>query len=289
MALDWIDENQRRENPEGLKRKVRSHVRRGIHAKQRRLNAAARPRPPLWEARRIVRKSDRTGARHSIAPGKRTLAQIITTTTPLPVGQRSSVSTTREHFMTPYLSLSNQDAASNNSFISLPRIEASRSVYFPLSEPSSDLSEPALNSTSLTRQQFNNSRFDTAHLHKMIPRQPYLPVTPYALLLGDGAPTLQIEGRNWPFLHPIVGNGPALSVWMPGGAIPIPNAESPRPCLLKSARPIQWISNSSDFFRFKGEVIRWVNRNLANNNLATSETTIGVILCLMSFEVSKFR
>jgi len=111
--------------------------------------------------------------------------------------------------------------------------------------------------------------------------------TPYALLLGDGAPILQIEGKNWPFLHPIIGNRPALSVWMPAGTIPIPNARASRPCLLKSSRAIHWISESSDYLSFKGQAIRWVNRNLGNNDLATSETTIGVILCLMSFEVNK--
>jgi hypothetical protein len=120
----------------------------------------------------------------------------------------------------------------------------------------------------------------------MIIRQPYLPATPYALLLGDDAPILQMQGRNWPFLHPIIGNGPALSVWMPGGTIPIPNARSPRPCLLKASRTVYWISESSEYFGFKGEVIRWVNRNLEDGNAATSDRTIGIILCLMSWEAS---
>jgi hypothetical protein len=111
--------------------------------------------------------------------------------------------------------------------------------------------------------------------------------TPYALLLGDGAPILQVRGGNWPFLHPIRGNGPALSVWMPAGNIPIPNARASRPCLLKSSLPISWITESSEYFDFKDQVIRWVNRNLSKANDATSEVTIGVILCLMSWEVSQ--
>ncbi|KAE9363405.1 hypothetical protein N431DRAFT_357302 [Stipitochalara longipes BDJ] len=74
---------------------------------------------------------------------------------------------------------------------------------------------------------------------------------------------------------------------MPTGTIPIPNARAPRPCLLKSSRAIHWISESSDYLAFKGQAIRWVNRNLGNSNLATSEITIGVILCLMSFEVTR--
>lgn len=110
--------------------------------------------------------------------------------------------------------------------------------------------------------------------------------TPYALLLDDNAPILQLDPRAWPFPQAIRGNGPAISVWMPGKSIPIPDARSLRPCLLKSAQVVPWITQSVDYLVFKNEVIQWVNKRLVDPEHATSDMTIGVLICLMSWEVS---
>jgi hypothetical protein len=91
-----------------------------------------------------------------------------------------------------------------------------------------------------------------------------------------------MQGRSWPFLHPIRDNGPDLSVWMPGTTITTPNATALRLCLLRSARSVLRIAESLEYFSFKNEVIRWVNGHLANTNAATDEVTIAVFLFLMS-------
>lgn len=62
MTLNWIDENERRDNHEELKRKVRSHVRRGNHARQKRLNEAARRRPVIVKTRKLAKKDGDTNA-----------------------------------------------------------------------------------------------------------------------------------------------------------------------------------------------------------------------------------
>lgn len=113
-----------------------------------------------------------------------------------------------------------------------------------------------------------------------------LTATPYALLLDENAPILQLSGRTWPFPQHVRGIEPAISIWMPQKSIPVPNARSPRPCLLKSAQTISWIANSVDYLAFKHEVIGWVNSRLGSLECATNDTTIGVIICLMSWEVS---
>ncbi|KAE8443864.1 hypothetical protein EG329_001273 [Mollisiaceae sp. DMI_Dod_QoI] len=118
-------------------------------------------------------------------------------------------------------------------------------------------------------------------------RRQFNTTTPYALLLDDNAPILQLDGRRWPFPQPIQGNSPAASVWMPQKSIPIPNARSTRPCLLRSAQVVPWIANSVDYLTFKHEVIRWVNSKLLVADDATNDLTIGVIICLMSWEIAR--
>ncbi len=110
--------------------------------------------------------------------------------------------------------------------------------------------------------------------------------TPYASYLADGAPILFMDSRRWPFVQRISGERPAVSVWMPEINIPVPNAQSDRPCLLKSAQTVSWIGNSLEYLRFKGETIKWINERLAHPSLGISDVTIGVIMCLTQWEVS---
>jgi hypothetical protein len=157
--LNWIDENERRENSEKLKRKVRSHVRRGSHARQRRLNEAARPRPHMLGARRLVQKNDGAYAGISISPDQQPNTQPRNFIAPQPMGNISSISGTDEPPTTRNV-LSNQIAAS------LPRTPTAGSVYFPIRDTSS-WQEISLNSPSaslLPRQHFNNSKFLTIQL-----------------------------------------------------------------------------------------------------------------------------
>ncbi len=110
--------------------------------------------------------------------------------------------------------------------------------------------------------------------------------TPYALFQLDGAPTLCMRPENWPFTEPLGRLTPKVSVWMPSRIIPIPNFRSPRDCLHNSALVLPHIHNSEEYFAFKVETIKWINSRLSHKILGTSDTTIGSILLLISFEVS---
>lgn len=47
-----------------------------------------------------------------------------------------------------------------------------------------------------------------------------------------------------------------------------------------------WIMNSVDYLVFKGEAIKWINQRLGDPVQAVSDVTMGVIMCLASWEVS---
>ncbi|KUJ10555.1 uncharacterized protein LY89DRAFT_740264 [Mollisia scopiformis] len=124
-------------------------------------------------------------------------------------------------------------------------------------------------------------------LHFPLSRWQFNNTTPYALLTNDNAPMLQLDARRWPFPQLVRGNGPAVSVWMPRASIPVPNARSQRPCLLRSAQVVPWIAQSLDYLMFKNEAIQWVNQRLLVPEHATSDVTIGVIIFLMSWEIAR--
>ena len=95
-----------------------------------------------------------------------------------------------------------------------------------------------------------------------------------------------MQGSRWPFLQRISGPRPAVSVWMPSVIIPKPNPNLLRPCLLKSSGTVPWITNSFDYLLHKEEVIKWVNARLGDPNKSISNVTIGVIMNMLTWEVS---
>ncbi|KAH7343002.1 hypothetical protein BKA65DRAFT_302945 [Rhexocercosporidium sp. MPI-PUGE-AT-0058] len=111
--------------------------------------------------------------------------------------------------------------------------------------------------------------------------------TPYALFQLDGAPILCMRPEGWPFPEQVGKLTPKVSVWMPSRIIPIPNFRSPRDSLHKSAQVLPYIHNSQEYFAFKVETIKWINSRLPHDVLGTSDTTIGSILLLISFEIAR--
>ncbi|KAG0649271.1 hypothetical protein D0Z07_4302 [Hyphodiscus hymeniophilus] len=109
---------------------------------------------------------------------------------------------------------------------------------------------------------------------------------PYSLLLVNGALTPYVQAQNSPSSEPIRENH-AISIWMPSASIPLPNAESPRPCLLKSARTIVFVLNTLGYFDFKDQTIKWVNEQLQQPGQGTSDVTMGVIIYLMTWEIAR--
>jgi hypothetical protein len=76
---------------------------------------------------------------------------------------------------------------------------------------------------------------------------------------------------------------------MPAARIPVPDAQNGRPCLLKSSKVMPYLINCFDYFSFKDEVIRWINERLGKRGESIDDVTIGVIMCLINFEVCSSR
>ena len=146
--------------------------------------------------------------------------------------------------------------------------------------PSSEESSP-ITPVPIDRWAFRTSMFHPLHLQDFLLTTS--PATPYALLLGKDGPVLQMQSGNWPFPR-LSNKQPGVCVWMPCSVIPLPKV-GPRPSLLKSSKIVPWICNSAEYFSFKEETIRWVNKRLDEE--PTHEKTIGGIACLMSWEVSR--
>lgn len=106
--------------------------------------------------------------------------------------------------------------------------------------------------------------------------------------MGSGAPTLYMQAKRWPFVRHACGATPGISLWMPEVSIPIPSAYANRPCLLKSAKTVSWISSSLEYLEFKGETVKWINSRLEDRTLGPSDSTIGIIMCLANWEVSSY-
>ncbi|KAH9223067.1 hypothetical protein DL95DRAFT_380005, partial [Leptodontidium sp. 2 PMI_412] len=128
-----------------------------------------------------------------------------------------------------------------------------------------------------------SSEGSTPEAQAPMDRWDFKTTTPYALMLGKDGPVLQMRAKNWPFQH-IFGKQPGVSVWMPCSVIPLPKV-GPRPYLLRNSKVVPWICNSPEYFSFKEETIRWVNKRL--NDDPTHEKTIGGIACLMSWEIAR--
>jgi hypothetical protein len=110
--------------------------------------------------------------------------------------------------------------------------------------------------------------------------------TPWCMCMVEGAPILYMQARTWPFPYRLRGPVPKTSFWMAKSPIPAPDACAPRPCLNKTSQPAAFITQSSEYFMYKGETIRWISDQLSNIQRSTSDNIIGVILCLTMLEVS---
>ncbi|PQE10533.1 tachykinin family protein [Rutstroemia sp. NJR-2017a BVV2] len=97
----------------------------------------------------------------------------------------------------------------------------------------------------------------------------------------------ELQARTWPFPQGVRSARPAVSVFMPLARIPVPNAQNGRPCLLKSSKVMPYLINCFDYFSFKDEVIRWINGRLGDPGESINDVTIGVVMCLINFELSR--
>lgn len=60
---------------------------------------------------------------------------------------------------------------------------------------------------------------------------------------------------------------------------------APRACMHQSARILPYIENSPEYFEFKVNTIKWINDRLMSKEHSLSDTTMGSIMLLTSFEV----
>ncbi|KAH7412614.1 hypothetical protein BKA64DRAFT_333455 [Cadophora sp. MPI-SDFR-AT-0126] len=279
-SLIFIDESERRSSSQ-IRRDIRSHVRKGSHERQRRLNAAAKARP-LDGPRKLAQKGNEEKKKaEGLSRGKL-----------LPKLQKLKIS-----------GLENEDGdvamsrggAEDEESSSLDSAEMMQQVLwdFPMDYESvtgfgssadigfnnyanRDLeSSPSLDALPSSEE---NSPVTPVPLD----RWAFKTTTPYALLLGKDGPVLQMQSNNWPFPR-LSNKRPGVCVWMPCSVIPLPKV-GPRPSLLRSSKIVPWICNSAEYFSFKEETIRWVNKRLDEEPM--HEKTIGGIACLMSWEVS---
>lgn len=268
FPLRFIDESQRQRSSQ-IRRDIRSHVRKGSHERQRRLNAAAKSRPLGEGTRKLLQKNPEP---EGYASSTKTSEDVTPLTYP-----------TKRYFgLLPklqQLQISPSQPPTDVSPISGPETLSSAESEVSSSDWSKKVEVQTVQAP-LDRCKFDTSRCWPYRVECFTDTTD----TPYALLLGKEGPVLQMQARTWPFIQRISGDSPGVSVWMPCSHIPVPNIRSPRPCLLKSSKAVPWIANSAEFYTFKENTIRWVNERLGSGD-ATHEKTIGGIACLMSWEV----
>jgi hypothetical protein len=63
------------------------------------------------------------------------------------------------------------------------------------------------------------------------------------------------------------------------------NLKGPRACLHRCSRILPYIENSPEYFEFKINTIKWINERLKCAENSLSDTTMGSIMLLTSFEV----
>ncbi|KAH7342223.1 hypothetical protein BKA65DRAFT_287820 [Rhexocercosporidium sp. MPI-PUGE-AT-0058] len=277
ISLRFIDETQRQTSSQ-IRRDIRSHVRKGSHEKQRRLNAAAKARP-LDGARKLLQRigdADSQG-QGKLVPRLKDLQISIPSREDVEwssaegegSGSNTSIEIEKAVVHIPWESLLDLGGgveavgvSSENMGVELELLDSTVEILAPIDMQFSfeDLPETP------TMERWN---FETT--------------TPYAITLGKDGPIFQMRAKNWPFQR-ISGKGPGVSVWMPCSVIPLPKF-GPRPCLLRSSKVVPWICNSAEYFAFKEETIRWLNKRLDDD--PTHEKTIGGIVCLMSWEIAR--
>jgi len=106
-----------------------------------------------------------------------------------------------------------------------------------------------------------------------------------------GAPILHMNARTWPFPYPLRGPVPKTSLWMSESPIPPPDVHARRSCLNKTSQPAAFITQSAEYFTYKGQTIRWISDQLLRSQTSADDSIIGdniigVILCLTMWEVS---
>jgi hypothetical protein len=100
------------------------------------------------------------------------------------------------------------------------------------------------------------------------------------------APVLSIPGSAWSFAPPSAGPGPLSSICMPDCPIPAPTSSMFDSETELRVEYVPWILQQADYYKYKGEMIRWINHRLSTNSTnATSDVTIGVIMSLIMWEV----
>jgi hypothetical protein len=99
------------------------------------------------------------------------------------------------------------------------------------------------------------------------------------MLPRDSAPFSRIASRNpeSPVLFP------RQSIWMPKATLP--EASKIEKTVL-GLEVVDWISNTPSCFQFRLEAIKWIQRRLADPDLATKDDTLGAIMTLSMWEVS---
>jgi hypothetical protein len=102
----------------------------------------------------------------------------------------------------------------------------------------------------------------------------------------EGAPVLHMDARKWPFPFPLRGPVPKKSLYMSESPIPAPDARARRSCLNRTSQPAAFIAQSTEYYTYKGETIRWISDQISNHQMSASDNIIGVILCLTMWEVS---
>jgi hypothetical protein len=103
---------------------------------------------------------------------------------------------------------------------------------------------------------------------------------------APGAPVLLIPGSAWSFAPPSADPGPLSSICMPDFPIPAPTSNMFDSETELRVEYVPWILQQADYYKYKGEMIRWINHRLSTNSTnATSDGTIGVIMSLLMWEV----
>lgn len=103
---------------------------------------------------------------------------------------------------------------------------------------------------------------------------------------APGAPVLSIPGSAWSFAPPSTDPGPLSSICMPDCPIPAPTSSMFDSETELRVEYVPWILQQADYYKYKGEMMRWINHRLSTNSTnATSDGTIGVIMSLLMWEV----
>jgi hypothetical protein len=133
---------------------------------------------------------------------------------------------------------------------------------------------------------------------------PIATVVPYSYFAPSG-PVLYLKPSSWPFPRPF-----AMSSWpfpkqtvmsgpdqterfgssvFPRQSIWMPNAFIPDGVVIKGpllgGDVLSWISHTPECFKYRVEIIKWVQDQLKNTETATSDATIGAIMTLTMWEV----